>query len=556
MECKKCGALLEEGQTVCPCCGDSTEVAVKKEKAKWSKKKITKLVLAIVAGVLVLALITGVLVLALRKNDVYYKEKYLTSDFWANAAHDQVVATMGDYELTNGRLQVFYWMQVYDFLEYYTEQYGEYAMYYLGLDLEKPLDEQIYKEETGMTWEQYFLEDALYAWHRYQALADEAKKAGFQLPAEYQKSFAEMRSTMEASAEESGYESVDAMLQVDLGSNVTFDDYRYYMEVYYTGNLYFTELTSKLVFTDADLEAFYEKNKESLAQYGVTKDSGNVVDFRNILVKPVGTKDKDGKTEYTEDAWKTCLEKAQAIMETWEQSEKKETTFAALAKIKSEDKNSADNGGLYQYVSKNAFATVDVRHILIMPEGGKKNESGTSITYTDEEWEACRVKAQALLDQYLAGEKTEEAFGELANEHSQDQDGKVTNGGLYENVYTGQMVQAFDQWIFDASRKAGDTGLVKTQYGYHVMYFVERTGPVDDWAFEEGRKAGDTALIKTEDGYQILYYVGDAVQWKVWCRDALKNETSESMMQSYADARPIDVNYWAIVLSARTATDA
>ena len=32
MECKNCGALLEEGQTVCPDCGQS--VKVKKEKKK------------------------------------------------------------------------------------------------------------------------------------------------------------------------------------------------------------------------------------------------------------------------------------------------------------------------------------------------------------------------------------------------------------------------------------------------------------------------------------------------------------------------------------------
>lgn len=553
MECKNCGTLLEEGQTVCPNCGEC--VKAKKEKKPWTKKRIAKLVIAIVAGLLVLSLIIGILVLALRKNDVYYKEKYLTSDFWANLTHDQVVATVGEYELTNGRLQVFYWMQVYDLVNYYIEQYGDYAVYYLGLDLEKPLDEQIYNEETGMTWEQYFLEDALDVWHRYQVLADEAKKAGYQLPVEYQKSFAELRSSMEESAAEEGYESADAMLQADLGRSVTFDDYYYYLEIYYTANLYFTEVTSKLVFTDAEMEAFYEKNQESLEQYGITKDSGNLVDFRNILIKPIATKDDDGNTVYTEEAWEICLQKAQSIMENWERSGKLESTFAALAKAKSEDKNSASNGGLNQYVAKNALATVDVRHILIMPEGGTKDESGTSITYSDEEWEACRVKAQALLDQYLSGEKTEEAFGTMANEHSQDQDGKVTNGGLYQNVYVGQMVKPFEKWIFDGSRKAGDTGLVKTQYGYHVMYFVDRNGPVDDWLFAEDRKAGDTAIIKTDEGYQILYYVADDVAWEVWCRDGLKSETSESLIQSYAEAQPIDVRYWAIMLSERAETE-
>ena len=559
MECKKCGLLLEENQTVCPSCGEDNGVVEeiveivknKKKRVKWTKKNIAKLVIAIVAGLLVLSLIAGILVLALRKNDVYYKEKYLTSDFWANLAHDQVVATMGDYELTNGLLQVYYWTQVYDLIEYYMEQYGEYALYYVGIDLEKPLNEQIYNNETGMTWEQYFLEDAVYAWHRYQALADEAKKNGYQLPGEYQEAFSGMRESMEKTAKEEGYDSVDAMLQEELGSTVTFDDYYQYMEVYWTANLYFSEVEAKLVFTQAELEAFYEEHKEVLEEYGVTKDSGNLVDFRNILVKPVATKDADGKTIYTDEAWETCRQKAQNILDTWLKGDKTEDTFASLAKVKSEDRETSENGGLCQYVAKNNWATVDVRHILIMPEGGTKNESGTSITYSEEEWEACRVSAQAILDQYLAGEKTAEAFGELANKHSDDNNGKVTNGGLYTDVATGEMVKEFDAWIFDSVRKSGDTGLVKTQFGYHVMYFVDRNGPVDDWAFAEGRKAGDHALVKTDEGYQILYYVGDDVAWEVWCRDGLLSQNTKDLMQSYADARPMDVRYWAIALSER-----
>ena len=33
------------------------------------------------------------------------------------------------------------------------------------------------------------------------------------------------------------------------------------------------------------------------------------------------------------------------------------------------------------------------------------------------------------------------------------------------------MVAAFNDWCFDPERQVGDTGIVKTEYGYHVMYF-------------------------------------------------------------------------------------
>ena len=110
---------------------------------------------------------------------------------------------------------------------------------------------------------------------------------------------------------------------------------------------------------------------------------------------------------------------------------------------------------------------VNVRHILIKPEAA---EDGT---ISDEAWAAAEQTANDILDQWLAGDATEESFANMANENSSDP-GSNTNGGLYENVYPGQMVDPFDEWCFDDARKAGDTGIVKTDYGYHVMYYVSK----------------------------------------------------------------------------------
>ena len=109
---------------------------------------------------------------------------------------------------------------------------------------------------------------------------------------------------------------------------------------------------------------------------------------------------------------------------------------------------------------------VDVRHVLVVPEGRNPGDE-----YTDDEWASCETDAQALLDQWLAGDRSEESFAAMANEHSADSDG--TDGGLYEDVYVGQIVPEFNDWCFDASRQYGDYGLVKTQFGYHIMFFVE-----------------------------------------------------------------------------------
>ena len=553
MECNKCGQPLEEGQTVCPSCGEDNQV--KKPKKKMQKKTLIAIIAVSVVLAILLSLVgVGLYLINPWQKEVEERAVYVTSEYWSNTARDVVVATVGDFELTNSQLQVFYWMQIIDQVNQYIEQYGSYAEYYIPFDWESPLSEQMYSEEMGMTWEQFFLEAALYSWRSYRALTDAAQKNGYQVPAENKEYLAGLEDAVKKEAEEEGYASADALIQANLGTNVTFEDYYYYEELYCIGYGYYNELVSKLAFTDAEMEEYFQKNEETLKHYGVTKDSGNLVDFRNILIKPLASQDDEGNTVYTEESWDECMYTAESILKSLQSMNLTEDIFAGVAKIQSSDSYSASNGGLYQYIARNDMATVDVRHILIMPKGGTKDENG-DITYSDAEWEACRVAAQSLLDQYLAGDKTEEAFGELANKHSEDKDGKVTDGGLYANIVVGDMVKPFEDWIFDSARTPGETGLVKTEYGYHVMYFVKRTGPIDEWLFAEGRKGGDLTLLKTDVGYQILYYVGDDVEWEVWCENGLRTLASEELLESYLENWTIDVRYWAIALSQRATTE-
>lgn len=125
-------------------------------------------------------------------------------------------------------------------------------------------------------------------------------------------------------------------------------------------------------------------------------------------------------------------------------------------------------------ITKDSGLRSDIRHILITPQGGTVDTATGQTTYSEEEWETCRKKAQDLLDQWLAtgDDATEESFAELANAHSAD-GGSNTSGGLYQGITPGSnYVEDFLNWSVDSSRKPGDTGLVKSVYGYHIMYFV------------------------------------------------------------------------------------
>ncbi|MDD2392436.1 MAG: peptidylprolyl isomerase [Eubacteriales bacterium] len=117
------------------------------------------------------------------------------------------------------------------------------------------------------------------------------------------------------------------------------------------------------------------------------------------------------------------------------------------------------------FISRDAeFSLPSVRHILISPNEEKDTSAGD--VFTKEEWDAARVLAGEVL-----GKCTDKAtFIEMVTEYSSDP-GSVTNGGLYESVTRGQMMPAFDAWSFDASRKPGDMGIVRTPYGFHIMWF-------------------------------------------------------------------------------------
>ena len=135
--------------------------------------------------------------------------------------------------------------------------------------------------------------------------------------------------------------------------------------------------------------------------------------------------------------------------------------------------------------------TVDVRHILIQPEDTDDDADEASGTEETEELseeeqaakeaeeeaktqaakDAAKEEAERIYKEWQDGEATEDSFAALAEEYSTDT-GSASDGGLYEAVTEGQMVEAFNDWIFDSSRKSGDTGIVETGYGYHIMYFV------------------------------------------------------------------------------------
>jgi peptidyl-prolyl cis-trans isomerase D len=104
---------------------------------------------------------------------------------------------------------------------------------------------------------------------------------------------------------------------------------------------------------------------------------------------------------------------------------------------------------------------VDAAHILIPFEGAQN----TTVTRTKDE---AKAKAEDILKQVQADASK---FETLAAQESEDP-GSKNNGGKYEDIPKGQMVQPFEDFIFD--NPVGKTGIVETIFGYHVIKVLDK----------------------------------------------------------------------------------
>ena len=378
---------------------EAPEEETAEEEAKPASKKASPgLIAALIAcGVVIIALVVALLFGGKNTsdptlgthpangnpNDATCKGTYTVSDQKALKAGDTVVAKLGDKELTNSMLQVFYWMEYQSFLSSYSNYLS-----YFGLDYTQPLDIQMCSVAENMTWQQYFLTCALETWKGYQVMTLEGEANGKNI--DLQELIDQQKADMDTAIMNLGYTSRDELVQQTIGLASDEADYLAYVALFEHGNRYYGSIYETLTPTAEEVEAYFKENEATFAQNGVTKDSG--------------------------------------------------------------------------------FADVDVRHVLIQPAGGTKDENGQKV-YADAAWVACEKKAQNLYNKWLNGEATEETFAELAKTYTADSNKAA--GGLYEGVYEGMMVDEFNDWCFDKSRKPGDSGIVKTQFGYHIMYFVD-----------------------------------------------------------------------------------
>ena len=347
------------------------------------------------------------------------------------------------------------------------------------LDSGTSMREQQYTDGE-QTWYDYLSGQALDSLATIVLTSDAAKAAGFTGGEEVEKTVSDTMENLASSAASYGY-SVSNYIKAIFGSMMTRSGFERMLRNSALAEAYLNSLSDPAAYTEEELQAQYdaEPNAFSQVQYEAVvfnsssfSDSSEESEDSEAAEESADLEDATAQAKAAAEdalahfrAGESLEAVAQELNGTYSNTSSLYGTGSDMLTWLFDDARRNGDSAVLDYTyygtsmgsvvvvfhgkERDDFHAVDVRHILVDDE----------------------AQANELLAQYLAGEQTEDAFAALATEHSTDT-GSAENGGLYTGVYPGQMVAAFNDWCFDASRQSGDTGIVATDYGYHVMYFV------------------------------------------------------------------------------------
>lgn len=409
-----------------------------------------------------------------------------------------------------------------------VSQYEQYANYgYYDLDTTEDYSKQYTTDEDGnkITWLDYFEQETMNQIKLYNAFYNKAVDSGITLTEAQQQSINEQIDSFKTTASDEGV-SLDDYISDVFGDYCTEETVELYMEQFYMSVNYKGKYAAENRPDDKEIDAYYEEHQNDYYQinfsylattYDTTSEETKAESEKLIQDYMSKITDRQSIIDLVPTAYADYIEQdAQSYMESDSSITEEEAKEQALATYEANvdgtiygtdkpfgddindwlfDENEPTGQVKYYINEETGYAyiilkteqptriedeTYSVRHILIMPEADESQTDSTTgeTEYTDEQWAAAEEKAQSILDEFNSGDKTEYSFALLAEANSEDTASTTAGssdafGGLYEGVGLGEMVTEFEEWATDDSRKYGDTGIVKSDYGYHIMFFID-----------------------------------------------------------------------------------
>ena len=395
-----------------------------------------------------------------------------------------------------------------------TENYINYAQYgYYDLDTTKSYDVQTTTNSDGkeVSWSQLFKDETIKQIQYITTYYEKAVDEGVTLTTAQETA---VKSTLESLKDSatSNNVSINKYISDTYGDYCGYATIEKMLKQCYIAENYYQKLSASQKLTDKEIEKYFNENKNeyenvtfAYLQVPYENDDASATmekcqkyadkiksedDMKKLIPTACKTLiDSYVEQGYAQDA-ESCAELLSANIEvsitakeTGIVEEAVNWLFDDSTKI-GDVKPFDDSANKVVYIFyKVSDPQVDeeevysVRHILIMPDG--VDTSSSDINLTDKQLAEARKKAQKILDKFNAGGKTELEFAKLAEKYSKDTQSTSSGtsgnyGGLCGGVQQGTMVQSFNDWSMDKSRKYGDTAIVDSKYGCHIMFFISK----------------------------------------------------------------------------------
>ena len=371
------------------------------------------------------------------------------------------------------------------------QQYSQYSAYFGSILPDDPYsmgDSDEYK-----TWGDFYMAQTKEKLKQLTSLCDMAERDGVALQEEDTAEIDTWIEQLKTSASQMGENDFDAFIAENFGEGVNEQVLRDMASREILAMKYVQYYQENYSVSDEEIEKAYEADKDTYDTYrfsycmvGATQDPTAAPDEEQLAaaktkaesilaaaekaegegidrLKAAVGEDPDIETDTIQMDGDT-LTQYQVPFEDWI----KDADRAAGDMTVAEQEGYGCFVVLFEGRERSDTPTVNVRHILIQAE-----DADSDGDYSDAELAAAKAEIERIKGEWDAGEQTEDAFAELAEKYSTDP-GSSSNGGLYENVYEGQMVPEFNDFCFAEGRKAGDVAIIADeQYnGYHLMYFV------------------------------------------------------------------------------------
>ncbi len=370
-----------------------------------------------------------------------------------------------------------------------------------------PLKSQIYNEETGETWSDFFEKMALEQMKEDNKICLEAQKAGYQLTDEIK---AEMEAEIEnlrSAGYATGYSNFNDYLRMAYGKSMTEETYAKNLERSYLVNAYINHVRDSYEYTPEQIEDYYSENK----------DKFDTFTYRYFLVSaaeideaeyPDSTLYEEAKAEAVKEAgvkaqaYAAKITDAQSFIDaareydpaTYKDDNASQRVYKGelLGSIygdwlRAEGRRYGDvstfemaNGYyvvMFEARDDNHYPTVNVQQIVVQQETVNKenfpeDEDGTAY---DEAVATAKKTAKDTADkihgEWLSGGATQDKLTELMTTYSKEI--SATDSKLNENVYKNQLPAEVDSWIYDPLRKPGDNDVIYVEsVGYYILNFI------------------------------------------------------------------------------------